>query len=66
MGLGPARATNYQLRQLLKYLVDGGPRDDLVVVERGGSGRLYRGEWIRTTGDRTGLLLLTPATRQTP
>ena len=62
---GPARATDYQLKRLLKHLLDGAPGDDLLVVERAGLGDFYRGEWIRTVGDRSGLLLLTPESRPT-
>ena len=62
---GPARVPDYQLKRLLRHLLDGAPGDDLVVVERGGLGDFYRGEWIRTVGDRSGLLLLTPASRPT-
>lgn len=60
---GPARATDYQLKRLLRCLVEGEPGDDLLVVDRAGLGDFYRGEWIRTTSDRSGLLLLTPASR---
>ena len=62
---GPTRATDYQLKQLLRHLIEGAPGDDLIVVERDGLGSFYRGEWIRTMGDRSGLLLLTPASRRT-
>ena len=34
-------------------------RDGLVVVPRASVAIFYRGEWIRTIGDRSGLLLLT-------
>ena len=57
---GQAKASDYRLRQLLKHLIDGEPGDDIVVVERDGLGEFYRGEWIRTTGDRSGLVLLKP------
>lgn len=61
---GSARVGDLQLRRLLKQLVVGKPGDDLVVVERGaGVSDCYRGEWIRTTGDRSGLLMLTPVSR---
>ena len=36
------------------------PGDRLVAVERAGLARFHRGDWIRTTSDRSGLLLLTP------
>ena len=62
-GRGPARATDYQVQQLLKYLVDGEPGDDILVVERAGSANLYRGQWLRTTSHRSGLLLLTPVSK---
>lgn len=62
---GPARAPDYQLKRLLRHLLDGAPGDDLIVVERAGLGDFFRGEWIRTMDDRSGLLLLTPASRQT-
>ena len=60
---GPARATDYQVQQLLKYLVDGEPGDDLLVVERAGSANFYRGQWLRTTAHRSGLVLLTPVSK---
>ena len=60
---GPACPTRYQLEQLMSQLIDGQPDDGRVVIERAGLGRFYRGEWIRTTGDRSGLLVLTPAAR---
>lgn len=60
---GPARVGAYQLKRLMKHLIDGEPGDRLVVVERAGLADFCRGQWIRTTGDRSGLLLLTPASR---
>ena len=64
---GPARVGHYQLQHLLKQLIDGVPGDHLVVVERAALADFYRGQWIRTTGDRSGLLLLTPiSTTESP
>ena len=60
---GAARVGDYELKRLLKHLLDGEPGDGLVVVERGGAAGFYRGQWIRTTGDRSGLVLLTPVSR---
>ena len=58
---GPARPYNHQVALLLKHLIDGEAGDSLIMVERAGLATPYRGEWIRTTGERTGILLLTPA-----
>ena len=57
---GRARPSDQQLRQLLNYFVDGEPGDDLVAIERGGSAEFYRGQWLRTTDERSGLVLLSP------
>ena len=57
---GPARIGDYQLQNLLKQLIDDQPGDRLVAVERAGLARFHRSDWIRTTSDRSGLLLLTP------
>lgn len=60
---GPARASGYQLRQLIGQLIDGELGDGFIVIERAGLRGFYRGEWIRTMSDRSGLLLLTPESR---
>ena len=60
---GRARPTDYQLGQLLRHFVDGEPGDDLVAIERAGSAEIYRGEWLRTTAERSGLVLLTPVSK---
>lgn len=60
---GPAWPTHYQLEQLMSQMIDGEPGDGRVVIERASLGRLYRGEWIRTTSERSGLLVLTPESR---
>ena len=60
---GTAQPTRHQLEQLLSQLIDGDVRDELVVIPRAGVAKFYRGEWIRTTGNRSGLLLLTPESR---
>ena len=60
---GTAQPTGYQLEQLLTQLINGDVRNELVVIPRAGVAKFYRGEWIRTTGDRSGLLLLTPESR---
>ena len=57
---GPARISVYQLKHLMKQLIDGEPGDRLVAVERTGRADFYRGHWVRTMGDRSGLVLLTP------
>ena len=59
---GPARLGAYQLRHLMKQLIDGEPGDRLVAVERTGGADFHRGHWVRTMADRTGLVLLTPVT----
>ena len=60
---GPVWPTRYQLEQLMSQLIAGEPGDGCIVIVRAGLGRLYRGEWIRTTGDRSGLLVLMPESR---
>ena len=60
---GPVWPTRYQLEQLMSQLIAGEPGDGCIVIARAGLGRLYRGEWIRTTGDRSGLLVLMPESR---
>ena len=60
---GPARPSRHQLLQLMLQFVDGIPGDRLIVVERAGLPRFYRGDWIRTTSHRSGLLLLTHESR---
>ena len=61
---GPVRASDYQLKQLMNHLIDREPGDGLIVIERAGLGHFCRGEWIRTSGERSGLFLLTPASWQ--
>ena len=61
---GPAQPTPHQLEQLMSELTSGDVRDGLVVIPRAGVAKFYRGEWIRTTGDRSGLLLLTERPRE--
>ena len=56
---GSARPTLHELRPLMNKFIDGRLEDNRIILERMGVGRLYRGEWIRTTGDRSGLILLT-------
>ena len=60
---GPARIGDYQLQHLMKQLIDDEPGDHLVSVERAGLAHFQRGHWIRTTGYRSGLLLLAPVSR---
>ena len=57
---GPARIGEYQLKALLKHLVEGEPGDDVVAIDRGAAAKFCRGEWIRTTDEHSGLVLLTP------
>ena len=57
---GPARPSDYQVKLILGHLVDGEPGDSVVMVERGALATPYRGEWLRTTHNRSGILLLTP------
>ena len=59
---GSVRPNLYELRPLIDGFIDGDVDDDRVVVEHTGVGRLYRGDWIRTTGDRSGLIVLTRET----
>ena len=63
---GPARLDAYQLKHLVKQLIDGEPGDRLVAIERSGTADFYRAHWIRTIGDRTGLVLLTRTTPHYP
>lgn len=60
---GSVRPTRYELRPLIKKFIDGNVGDNRIVLEHMGVGRLYRGDWIRTTGDRSGLIVLTQELR---
>ena len=56
---GTARPTLHELQPLMKRFIDRNAGDNRIILEHMGVGRLYRGDWIRTTGDRSGLIVLT-------